>query len=61
VLQGLHRRPACPSEVPDLEQPLPHLGGEMFSTMTGATGPFASVYIRDPDGNLVEIANPLPE
>ncbi|THF60534.1 VOC family protein [Pseudothauera rhizosphaerae] len=25
---------------------------------TGATGPIRSVYCRDPDGNLVEIANP---
>jgi catechol 2,3-dioxygenase-like lactoylglutathione lyase family enzyme len=25
---------------------------------TGATGPIRSVYIRDPDGNLVEIAHP---
>jgi catechol 2,3-dioxygenase-like lactoylglutathione lyase family enzyme len=24
---------------------------------TGATGPIRSVYIRDPDGNLVEVAN----
>ncbi|MBW7903875.1 MAG: VOC family protein [Rhodocyclaceae bacterium] len=27
---------------------------------TGATGPIRSVYCRDPDGNLVEIANPVP-
>jgi catechol 2,3-dioxygenase-like lactoylglutathione lyase family enzyme len=27
---------------------------------TGATGPIRSVYCRDPDGNLVEVANLLP-
>lgn len=26
----------------------------------GATGPLESAYVRDPDGNLIEIANALP-
>ena len=26
---------------------------------TGATGPMSSIYVRDPDGNLVEISNYL--
>ncbi len=37
---------AC--EVPLVEGPV---------NKTGATGPLRSLYVRDPDGNLLEIAN----
>ena len=37
-------------DVPVVEGPIPR---------TGTFGPILSVYIRDPDGNLVEIANSL--
>jgi catechol 2,3-dioxygenase-like lactoylglutathione lyase family enzyme len=38
----------CSLGVPVLEGPV---------RRTGATGPIRSVYVRDPDGNLIEIAN----
>ena len=41
---------AC--EVPIVEGPV---------NKTGATGPLRSLYVRDPDGNLLEIANVMKQ
>ena len=38
------------------EQTVPVICGPV--ARTGATGPIRSIYIRDPDGNLIEIAVP---
>ena len=43
VLNHLHR-----AEIPVIEGPVPR---------TGTLGAISSIYIRDPDGNLIEIAN----
>ena len=50
------------TDVP-LGRVIEHLGGcgvvveEGPVTRTGATGPIRSVYLRDPDGNLIEVSN----
>lgn len=46
-----------------LDQVLAHLAAQEVPVIegpvrrTGATGPILSVYFRDPDGNLIEVAN----
>jgi len=48
-----------------LEEVIAHLGRQGVVILegpvrrTGATGPIRSVYLRDPDLNLIELSNPL--
>lgn len=51
---------ACPLET--MWRRLSHHGVTIIEgpvTRTGATGPIRSIYLHDPDGNLVELSEPL--
>ncbi len=49
----------------DIDEAMKHLRDEGVSIIegpvqrTGSQGPIRSIYFRDPDGNLIELANPM--
>ena len=64
LIAGYKAKQFSPSEV--LEEVIAHLKTVGVAvelgpvTRVGATGQIESVYIRDPDGNLIEISNYVP-